>query len=77
MPDPAANELAADTRRKTLCPMMVLAHRSGPLKLRSRSARLVRAADLIGQLGDPHYLRKANALYYEFEEIGMNRREYH
>jgi hypothetical protein len=34
---------------------------------------LVRAADLIGQLGDPHYLRKANALYYEFEEVGMNR----
>jgi hypothetical protein len=34
---------------------------------------LVRAADLIGQLGDPHYLRKANALYCEFEEIGMNR----
>jgi hypothetical protein len=34
---------------------------------------LVRAADLIGQLGDPHYLRKVNALYYEFEEIGMNR----
>ena len=34
---------------------------------------LVRAADLIGQLGDPHYLRKANALYLEFEEIGLNR----
>jgi len=34
---------------------------------------LVRAANLIGQLGDPHYLRKANALYYEFEEVGMNR----
>ena len=34
---------------------------------------LVRAADLIGQLGDPHYLRKANALYCEFEEVGMNR----
>jgi hypothetical protein len=34
---------------------------------------LVRAADLIGQLGDPHYLRKANALYREFEEVGMNR----
>jgi hypothetical protein len=31
---------------------------------------LVRAADLIGQLGDPHYLRKANALYYEFEKSG-------
>src|SRR6266566_9454683 len=34
---------------------------------------LLRAADLIGQLGDPHYLRKANALFYEFEEVGMNR----
>jgi hypothetical protein len=34
---------------------------------------LVRAADLIGQLGDPHYLRKANALYYEFEEVGLNK----
>ena len=34
---------------------------------------LLRAADLIGQLGDPHYIRKANALYYEFEEAGLNR----
>jgi hypothetical protein len=34
---------------------------------------LVNAANLIGQLGDPHYLRKANALYYEFEEVGMNK----
>ena len=34
---------------------------------------LLRAADLIGQLGDPHYLKKANALYYEFEEIGLNK----
>ena len=34
---------------------------------------LMRGADLIGQLGDPHYLRKANALYYEFEEVGMNK----
>ena len=34
---------------------------------------LVRAANLIGQLGDPHYLRKANALYYEFEEVGINK----
>ena len=33
----------------------------------------MRAADLIGQLGDPHYLRKANALYHEFEEVGMNK----
>jgi hypothetical protein len=34
---------------------------------------LLRAADLIGQLGDPNYLRKANALYYEFEESGLNK----
>jgi len=34
---------------------------------------LVRGADLIGQLGDPQYLRKVNALYHEFEEVGMNR----
>ena len=39
----------------------------------SEDGILVRAADLIGQLGDPHYLRKANALYYEFEEVGMNK----
>jgi hypothetical protein len=36
-------------------------------------ASIVRAADLIGQLGDPNYIRKANALYYEFEEVGVNR----
>jgi hypothetical protein len=34
---------------------------------------LLRAADMIGQLGDPHYLRKANALNHEFEETGMNK----
>jgi hypothetical protein len=33
-------------------------------------AGLLRAADLIGQLGDPLYLSKLNALYYEFMEIG-------
>jgi hypothetical protein len=38
-----------------------------------REGRLVQAADLIGQLGDPLYLKKANALFYEFEEIGLNR----
>jgi hypothetical protein len=36
-------------------------------------ASLLRAADLIGQLGDPHYIRKANALFHEFEEAGLNR----
>ena len=35
---------------------------------------LLRAADLIGQLGDPNYLKKANALFYEFEEIGLNKK---
>ncbi|MBR0798373.1 metal-dependent phosphohydrolase [Bradyrhizobium jicamae] len=39
----------------------------------SDEAALLRAADLIGQLGDPHYIRKANALYHEFEEAGLNR----
>jgi predicted HD phosphohydrolase len=36
-------------------------------------ASIVRAADFIGQLGDPNYLRKSNALYHEFEEVGVNR----
>ncbi len=31
---------------------------------------LVRAADLIGQLSDPHYLEKLPALFQEFQEIG-------
>jgi hypothetical protein len=35
-------------------------------------AGLVRAADLIGQLGDPLYPRKLNALFHEFSEIGIN-----
>lgn len=33
---------------------------------------LARAADFIGQLGDPNYLRKIPALYYEFVETGAN-----
>ncbi len=33
---------------------------------------LVRAADFIGQLGDPGYLRKSPALFYEFQELGVN-----
>lgn len=33
---------------------------------------LVRAADFIGQLGDPDYLRKTPHLFYEFQEIGAN-----
>lgn len=34
---------------------------------------LVRAADLIGQLSDPRYLKKITSLYYEFEETGVNK----
>lgn len=33
---------------------------------------LVRAADLIGQLADPHYMRKINCLFHEFDETGTN-----
>jgi hypothetical protein len=33
-------------------------------------AGLVRAADLIGQLGDPYYPRKLKALFHEFAETG-------
>jgi hypothetical protein len=33
---------------------------------------LVRAADLIGQLADPHHMRKIPALYHEFAETGIN-----
>jgi len=36
-------------------------------------ASILRAADLIGQLGDPHYIRKANALWSEFQEAGLNK----
>lgn len=35
---------------------------------------LARAADLIGQLSDPRYLKKIPALFYEFEEIGANQK---
>jgi hypothetical protein len=41
--------------------------------LTNEEGLLLRAADLIGQLGDPNYLKKANALFYEFEETGMNK----
>ena len=32
---------------------------------------LVRAADLIGQIADPYYLRKVSGLYHEFLETGF------
>ena len=35
-------------------------------------AGLARAADFIGQLGDPDYLRKLPTLFYEFEQLGTN-----
>jgi hypothetical protein len=37
-------------------------------------AGLIRAADLIGQLADPLYLRKLNALYQEFVETGIDKK---
>lgn len=33
---------------------------------------LTRAADLIGQLADPHYLQKMKNLFLEFQETGVN-----
>jgi hypothetical protein len=39
----------------------------------SSYAGLARAADLLGQLSDPHYLEKIPALFHEFEEVGTNR----
>ncbi|MDX2451710.1 hypothetical protein, partial [Desulfosarcina sp.] len=33
---------------------------------------LVRAADFIGQLADPNRMQKCTALFYEFEELGLN-----
>lgn len=46
---------------------------SEPYKETGSYGGLLRAADFIGQLGDPDYLRKVPALYYEFEEIGANK----
>jgi hypothetical protein len=40
--------------------------------LNEEEGLLLRGADLIGQLGDPNYMRKANALFYEFDEIDLN-----
>jgi hypothetical protein len=34
---------------------------------------LIRASDLTGQLSDPRYLKKIGALFYEFEETGVNK----
>ena len=46
----------------------------GPHQILNGYGALVRAADFIGQLGDPDYLRKVPALFYEFEETGENKR---
>jgi len=34
---------------------------------------LLRAADLMGQMSDPRYLKKISSLFYEFEETGQNK----
>jgi hypothetical protein len=53
----------------TRFPVLTSASDSGA----NEDGALLRAADFIGQLGDPQYLRKANALWCEFEETGLNR----
>jgi hypothetical protein len=40
---------------------------------RNNYSGLARAADLIGQLSDPRYLKKISSLFYEFEEVGTNK----
>jgi hypothetical protein len=50
------------------------ASNAGDDELNEEEGLLLRAADLIGQLGDPNYMRKANALFHEFEEIDLNRK---
>ena len=37
-------------------------------------AGLVRAADFIGQLADPNRMQKCTNLFYEFEELGLNKK---
>ena len=44
----------------------------GKYQQTSNYAGLARAADLIGQLADPHYLQKMPALFYEFLENGTS-----
>ncbi len=41
-----------------------------PYSATESEGALVRAADLIGQMADPFYHRKINALYFEFVETG-------
>ncbi|MGB7521633.1 MAG: hypothetical protein WA896_18545, partial [Spirulinaceae cyanobacterium] len=45
---------------------------AGKYQQTSTYAGLARAADLIGQLADPHYLQKMPALFYEFWENGTS-----
>ena len=40
----------------------------------SGTAGLVCAADLVGQMGDPNYMRKINRLFHEFEETGASKK---
>ncbi|MGF1528747.1 MAG: metal-dependent phosphohydrolase [Candidatus Competibacterales bacterium] len=47
---------------------------SGDYKSTDDEPGLVRAADLIGQMADPHYIAKLSSLFSEFEETGENRR---
>jgi hypothetical protein len=59
--------------RRTMSTRFPYAPSSSNDDLNEEEGLLLRAADLIGQLGDPSYLRKSNALFYEFEETGLNK----
>lgn len=64
---------AARIARAIDCTRVPYATPSSDDDLNEEEGLLLRAADLIGQLGDPNCMKKSNALFYEFEEIGLNK----
>ncbi|MEM9620423.1 MAG: metal-dependent phosphohydrolase [Pseudomonadota bacterium] len=67
-----ANDPAIDIERVSACIEMTrfpVPH-EGAYQQTDSLAGLVRAADLIGQMGDPQYLQKLSRLYAEFVETG-------
>lgn len=65
----------AEVEQQRICSMIEITRFPIPdgeeYKQTNTLAGLCRAADLIGQMGDPNYTRKSAALYYEFEESGV------
>lgn len=70
------NQLLFEINAEEVCSYIEMTRFPPPDNAQYKDTRgyggLVRAADFIGQLGDPGYLRKIPALFYEFEQIGFN-----